>query len=246
MRSRRLVPALVSLAAVLAVGGCGQGEPPEGADGEPDATAAVPTTQGPATPESPPTKESPSAPAADPPPAAEPALPATEHRVTFDWGTPSDLVTIEHPAAARTPFLVAIYAGNHPEGDRPFQRMAFYFREGLPEYNLQYVPAVADEATGEPIALEGNAFLSIGFVNAQAHDDAGDSTITVAPANSIGFQNVKSYGSAGDFESHVTYGLGLQVAPDSDQVLHVRAGELTKPDGAGGTYYVVYVDIETG
>ena len=44
----------------------------------------------------------------------------------------------------------------------------------------------------------------------------------------------------------LTYGLGLQVAPDSDQVLLVRAGELTKTDGAGGLFYVVYVDIQTG
>jgi hypothetical protein len=26
----------------------------------------------------------------------------------------------------------------------------------------------------------------------------------------------------------------------------VRAGELTKPDGSGGLYHVVYVDVQTG
>jgi hypothetical protein len=45
---------------------------------------------------------------------------------------------------------------------------------------------------------------------------------------------------------NLTHGLGLQVAPNSDQILLVRAGELTKADDAGGTYYVVHVDIETG
>jgi hypothetical protein len=244
MRSRRLVPAFVSLAVVLAVAGCRQDEPPAGADGDPDATVAAPA-QEPAGPETPATEEPPSEPAAEPP-ADEPALPASEDRVTYDWGVPSDRVTIEHPAEAPTPYLVAIYTGDHPEGDRPYQRIAFYFREGFPEYNLQYLPAVADEATGEPIALAGNAFLRIGFVNAQAHDDSGASTVSVAPADFIGFQNLESYGSAGDFEGHLTYGLGLQVAPNSDQVLHVRAGELTKPEQTGGTYHVVYVDIETG
>jgi hypothetical protein len=36
------------------------------------------------------------------------------------------------------------------------------------------------------------------------------------------------------------------VAPDSDQILPVRAGELTRSDGSDGSYHVVYVDIETG
>ena len=80
----------------------------------------------------------------------------------------------------------------------------------------------------------------------QAHDDAGESTVSINADDSIGFRNLKSYSSAGDFEGHLTYGLGLQVAPNSDQVLLVRAGELTKPDGAGGMFYVVYVDIQTG
>jgi hypothetical protein len=105
---------------------------------------------------------------------------------------------------------------------------------------------VASEGTGEAISLEGNAFLRAGFVNAQAHDDAGESTIAVEPDGLIGMQNLKSVRSADDFEGHLTYGLGLQVAPNSDQVLLVRAGELTKPDDAGGTNYVVYLDIETG
>ena len=166
--------------------------------------------------------------------------------MSYDWAVPSEQVTITHSAATPTPSLVAIYTGDHAGEEPPYQRIAFYFREGFPEYNLQYVRSVTGEATGEPISLEGNAFLRIGFVNAQAHDDAGESTVAVAPANSIGFQNIKSYASAGDFEGHVTYGLGLQVAPDSDQVLQVRAGELTKPDDAGGSYYVVYVDVETG
>jgi hypothetical protein len=204
----------------------------------------MPTTQATATDESPGTRE-PSQPPSKPP-ADEPATSGTEHAVTYDWAAPSEQVTIEHPAAAPLPSLVAIYVGDHPEDDRPYQRIAFYFRDGFPEYNLQYVPSVAGEGTGEPITLEGNAFLRIGFVNAQAHDDAGESTVAVAPGESVGFQNLKSYASAGDFEGHLTFGLGLQVAPNSDQVLAVRAGELTKPDDTGGTYHVVYVDVETG
>jgi hypothetical protein len=234
--------ASIGIAVVLAVAGCGEDEP-TGGDGAPapvDTSTAEMRAPGDA-----PAGES-APPSAVEPPADEPAVEATEHTVTYDWAAPSEQVTIEHSVTAPTPYLVAIYTGEHPEGDPPYQRVAFYFREGFPEYNLQYVPTVQNEGSGEPIALDGNAFLRIGFVNAQAHDDAGESTVTVAPAGPIGFQNLKEVGSAGDFEGHLSYGLGLQVAPNSDQVLLVRAGELTKPDDAGGTYHVVYVDIEAG
>jgi hypothetical protein len=244
MRRQAVISAVASLAAAVVITGCGQDETSAGADDDPGTATAMPTTQATAMGESPGTHE-PSQPPPKPP-ADEPATSATEHRVTYDWSAPSEQVTIEHPAAAPLPYLVAIYVGDHPEGNRPYQRIAFYFRDGFPEYNLQYVPSVAGEGTGEPITLEGNAFLRIGFVNAQAHDNAGESTVAVAPGESVGFQNLKSYASAGDFEGHLTFGLGLQVAPNSDQVLAVRAGELTKPDDTGGTYHVVYVDVETG
>jgi hypothetical protein len=243
MRSRAVpLLALAGIAMALAVAGCGEDDATNG-DGAP-AAVDTSTTEGSAPGESPAGESAP--PSTEEPPADEPAVEPAEHRVTYDWAVPSQQVTIEHSAAAPTPYLVAIYTGDHPEGDPPYQRVAFYFREGFPEYNLQYVQTVDDEGTGEPIALEGNAFLRVGFVNAQAHDDTGESTVSVAPAGPIGLQNLKSIGSAGDFEGHLTYGLGLQVAPNSDQVLLVRAGELTKPDDAGGTYYVVYVDIENG
>jgi hypothetical protein len=244
MRDRPQIKVAASIAAVVAlVAGCGQSEPTDADAGASSAAAA--TTQASAPAESPPAEPSPAEPVVEPP-ADEPAAEATDHRVTYDWAAPSGLVTIEHQAGLPTPYLVAIYAGDHSDDELPYQRLAFYFREGLPEYNLQYVQSVVGEGTGEPISLAGNAFLRVGFVNAQAHDDAGESTASITPDDSIGFRNLKSYGFAGDFEGHLTYGLGLQVAPNSDQVLLVRAGELTKPDGAGGMFYVVYVDIQTG
>ncbi|MGH8773863.1 MAG: AMIN-like domain-containing (lipo)protein [Jiangellaceae bacterium] len=166
--------------------------------------------------------------------------------MSYDWATPSDEVTVAHPAEIPLPYLVAIYVGDHPEGSPPYQRISFYFRDAFPEYNLQYVRSVLEEGSGAPISLQGNGFLRVGFVNAQAHDDAGASTVETAPDTTIGFTNLKSYGFAGDFEGHLTYGLGIQVAPNSDQVLQVRAGELTRSDGSDGLYYVVYVDVQTG
>jgi hypothetical protein len=243
-RQRRSVLALGSaalLAGVLAMGGCSESEPPGADTSVPeDSAAGAGSTTATAIGDG----EQADEPAA--PPADEPVAPEAAHRVSYDWAVPSDQVTIPHPAAMPVPYLVAIDVGDHPEGSTPYQRISFSFREGFPEYNLQYVRSVLGEGTGTPIALQGNTFLRVGFVHAQAHDDAGASTLETAPGPTIGFTNLKSYGSAGDFEGHVTYGLGIQVAPDSDQILPVRAGELTRTDGSSGTYYVVYVDLETG
>ncbi|HEX6579086.1 MAG TPA: hypothetical protein VF082_12045 [Jiangellaceae bacterium] len=243
-RRRRSMLALGSaalLAGVLAMGGCSESEPPRAETSAPEDSAtgpasatAMPAGDG----------EQIAQPAA--PPADEPTAPEEANRVSYGWAVPSDQVTIPHPAQMPVPYLVAIYVGDHPEDSTPYQRISFYFREGFPEYNLQYVRSVLGEGTGTPIALQGNSSLRVGFVNAQAHDDAGASTLETAPDSTIGFTNLKSYGSAGDFEGHVTYGLGIQVAPNSDQVLPVRAGELTRSDGSNGTYHVVYVDLQTG
>ncbi|HEY7132989.1 MAG TPA: hypothetical protein VH440_12100 [Candidatus Limnocylindrales bacterium] len=179
---------------------------------------------------------------------------ASPERVTYDWAVPGRQVTVHHdvhppiapPPALPLPALVAISVDDQPNVDPAFQRISFAFRGAFPQYNLQYVRALTAEGSAEAIPLEGNGVLRIGFVDAQAHDDTGASTVEVAPKNPIGFHNLKSYASAGDFEGHVTYGLGIQVAPASDQVLRIRASEQTLLDEAGGTRYVIHIDIERG
>jgi hypothetical protein len=190
---------------------------------------------------------------AQPPPSTEPSAAGLEYRVTYPFGVPSSPVSITHPvhppiagpSAPPLPYLVGIYAADHPEGSPQYQRISFYFRGAFPSYQVGYVPAVRNEGQGTPIALPGNAFLLVGFSDAQAHDNAGASTVAVSPKNPIGLRNLRGYGFAGDFEGHLSYGLGLQVAQGSDQALKIRIGELKKPDGSGGYFYVVHVDVQT-
>ena len=188
------------------------------------------------------------------PPASDGATTGGEYRVTYGLAVPAGVITIKHtikppiapPPAPPLPYLVGIYVGDHPEGKPAYARISFYFRGAFPGYSFGYVPSVTSDGKGEPIPLQGNAFIRIGFVDAQAHDDSGASTIKVKPAETIGLHNLKSYGFAGDFEGHVTFGLGVQVAPGSDQILPLRTGELKKPDGAGGFFYVVHLDVQNG
>ena len=176
------------------------------------------------------------------------------YRVTYGWAVPSNRVTVPHtvnppistPIGVPLPYLAEIRTGDHA-GEKPgYGRISYYFRGAFPEYNLQYVGQVLSEAKGDPVPLEGNAKLRIQFVHAQAHDDGGNSTITYAANQHIGFKNLVSYAPAGDYEGYLSYGLGIQVAPNSDQVLPIRVGELKKPDGHGDFFYVIAVDVQLG
>jgi hypothetical protein len=240
----RLVLAVASSAPALALGACNKG--PTGS-ADPSTPASPPAT-------SPGGGSLGEASEPPPPPTREPTASGLEYRVSYNWGVPSKQVVVAHPLTAPIapppalplPYLVAIYAADHPEGNPQYQRISFYFRGAFPSYNFQYVREVLSEGPGTPIPLLGNAFLRVGFVDAQQHDNAGRSTVKASPRNPMGYKNLKSYGLAGDFEGHVTYGLGIQVAPNSDQVLKIRAGELKKPDGSGGFFYVVHFDVQTG
>jgi hypothetical protein len=181
-------------------------------------------------------------------PSGSPALPPPtgDYLVTYGFAVPSTPVTVTHTVNfPPEPVLVGIYAGDHPEGAPQYQRISFYFLLGFPSYTFQYVSSVDSDAQGAPIPLSGNAFMRIVFTRAVAHDDEGHSRVTASPPANIGYHNLRSYGPAGDFESHVTYGLGLQTAAGSDQMLKIRTGELKKPNGEGSFYYVVHFDVQT-
>ncbi len=175
-----------------------------------------------------------------------------DYTVRYGFAVPSAKVTVSNavpvplPGPIPLPYLVEIRTGDHSTENPAYARISFYFRGAFPSYNIQYVREVLTEGRGDAVALEGNGFLRLQFVQAQAHDATGQSTIVSAANQHIGFPNLKSYGFAGDFEGYLSFGLGVQVAPNSDQVLPVRIGELRKPDGKGGFVYVVAVDIRNG
>jgi hypothetical protein len=230
------VPVVLVFAAVLTVTGCAKATP-DGGTG-PGVNTSTPSGTGAAG----------SAPASSAPPAA------SNYTVTYGWAVPSNLVTVPHRVAAPItpppgiplPYLVGIYTGNHANENPGYGRISFYFRGGFPEYRFQYVKQVLAEGSGMPVPLTGNAFLGITFVHAQAHDNAGKSTVKDVANPQVGFTNLVSYRPAGDFEGYVSFGLGIRVAANSDQVLPIRVGELSKSDGAGGTLFVVAFDVHSG
>jgi hypothetical protein len=179
--------------------------------------------------------------------AAQPPEDSGTWKVRYDFGVPAARITITNRSLIPLPSLAEIHTGDHSNENPGYDRISFYFRGGMPSYNFNYAAEVLTEGRGDRVPLEGNAFLRVQFSNARQHDDAGADTLKTKPNTHIGYHNLVSYGFGGDFEGYVTYGLGIHVAPNSDQVLQIRVGELTKkPDGKGGFFYVVAFDVKNG
>ncbi|MET7969538.1 hypothetical protein [Micromonospora sp. NPDC005305] len=166
-------------------------------------------------------------------------------RVTYDWTVPTAAARVTHqvrvpvtPAPGEPlPVLVEVRVGDHPaEG---FSRITFAFRGPTPSYQVGYVPQVSTEGRGAPVELPGTAYLSVRFDPAQAHDARGAGTATLPPAR-IGYPTLRGWAAAGDFEGHLSFGLGLR--PLAGGTLPVRLGEATRADGT----HVVAVDVRRG
>ncbi|WNM37890.1 hypothetical protein RMN56_22425 [Micromonospora halotolerans] len=184
-------------------------------------------------------------PAATPPAPTSAASVEGAWRVTYDWAMPGTPARVTHqvrvpvtPApGAPLPVLVEVRVGDHPtEG---FSRITFAFRGPTPSYQVGYVPQVWTEGRGAPVELPGTAYLSVRFDPAQAHDARGAGTAVLPPAR-IGYPTLRGWAAAGDFEGHLSFGLGLR--PPAGGTLPVRLGEATRTDGT----HVVAVDVRRG
>ncbi|MBO1267580.1 AMIN-like domain-containing (lipo)protein [Arthrobacter cavernae] len=94
-----------------------------------------------------------------------------------------------------------------------YDRLVIDLNGKVAGYRVRYVPQVAQDGSGLPIALRGGAFLQV-TVHAPAHDEYGQATFS--PANNkevrnvAGFQTFRQVAFAGSFEGHTTLGLGVR------------------------------------
>ncbi|QLQ36766.1 AMIN-like domain-containing (lipo)protein [Micromonospora robiginosa] len=228
----RRVPPLVGLVVLLAAACTTPGH-----DG-PDPAPPTSTTSAPATTAAPP-------PAATLPASSDAAATTGPWRRTWGWAVPATPAQVTHAVRAPAtpnaggplPVLVAVQVGDHPE--EGFSRITFAFRGPTPSYRVGYVPQVVTEGRGAPVELPGTAYLSVRFSPARGHDARGGGTADVPPA-AIGYPTLLGWAAAGDFEGHLSFGLGLQ--PPDGGLVPVRLGESTRPDGT----HVVSVDVRRG
>jgi len=64
-------------------------------------------------------------------------------------------------------------AASEPQDFGAFSRFSFYFIELVPGYEAQYVDEPVDCETGEPVAVDGEAYLELTFTPARDVDDEG-------------------------------------------------------------------------
>lgn len=248
---------LGTLVFALALSACTAPSPETGA-GDPGATA---TASGTAAPTTSPTDASavPSATATGPGEWDETAPPlpgdtVIASKVTHDWAWPGagafqttheNPVPIAPPPAAPLPTLYSIGSGQHPANTPPYDQMSFRFEGGFPSYDIEVVPQLIADGSGETIPMPNTgSILEVAFRGAQAHtEDGSASSVTDAPPAAIGYVALTKYAPAGDFEGVVSYGIGLGRPLDVVPETKVRVVEVEKIE-QGKHLYVVAIQFD--
>lgn len=110
-----------------------------------------------------------------------------------------------------------------------FDRLVIDLDGPVGGYTVRYVPQVAQDGSGLPVPLGGQAFLQV-TVNAPAYDDAGNATYNPANRNELGnvsgYQTFRQLAWAGSFEGYSSLGLGVRAR------LPFRVFTLAGPDAS--------------
>jgi len=96
-------------------------------------------------------------------------------------------------------------AAHHPGYDR----VVFQFRDGVPaQHSARYVSQVIADPSGLPVAVSGSARLLVRFSPATGHNAQGLVTYGAAQ-RTYALPEIIQVVKAGDFESVLTFGVGL-------------------------------------
>lgn len=116
--------------------------------------------------------------------------------------------------------LTGITSGRHDA----FDRIVLALDGPQPECSAGYVAEIVADGSGNPISLEGKAFLRVTLRGAAAHDDSGQRTYRGPDSlNTPDLENVTAIALAGDFEGSVTIGVGTNAEK------HYRVFALSEP-----------------
>lgn len=103
--------------------------------------------------------------------------------------------------------LTDVRVGAHPE-QGGWDRIVFEFRDSLPGGKIEYVDVAHACGSGEVVRLSGRRLLLVSFEPANAHDDAGRSTIRANRVTGPGNAILESRQIC-DFEAHVDWAVGV-------------------------------------
>jgi hypothetical protein len=153
-----------------------------------------------------------------PSPTASPSPTATPSPEPFNGGR----APIEKEGPPVPP--VAVLTDVRTESHEGFDRVVFEFRDNMPGYRIEYVePPITTDGSDLPVEIEGNGFLKVVLHVAQAHDEAGNPTISERDLKPS-LSSIAEVEMTGDFEGYVSWVLGLS------QKVDFRVSELTGPN----------------
>ena len=108
-------------------------------------------------------------------------------------------------AAPAVPTLIQVSAAHHYGHDQ----LVFQFRGGVPAtYSARYVSQVIRDASGLPVNVAGSALLQVRFTPAAGHNQKGIVTYG-AMQRTYALPEIIQVVNAGDFESVLSFGVGL-------------------------------------
>lgn len=143
---------------------------------------------------------------------------ATPASAEAGFGVAPVAVADPNTAPDGQPELLAVNVGHHATYDR----VVFRFSGPTPGYNVRYVRRVTADPSGLPVRLDGDAVITV-TMHSVASAQAGK------PAAPQGrqrprFPALREVAGAGDFEGHVSFGLGTSSKSG------FRAFTLSNPD----------------
>ena len=123
------------------------------------------------------------------------------------WTTAAKTGSNNPEAPEDPPMLVAVRTGSHDGYDR----LVLQFRDGLPNWRVNYVAKVASES-GETVPLDGAAFLYVDTHPASGHQDSAPFKETYTGPHTLTprYPILRQVAWVDDFEGHVGFGLGLR------------------------------------
>lgn len=190
MRPIRIILALVALAALALVGCTSQTSAQPAAAPAPPARAPTPPAS--TTRPLPPTTRT-----TTPPP--QPSPPTPERPA---WSTGPQVTAVTDPTTQLSGFRATGHGG--------FDRVVFQFHGRIPGYDVRYVPALTQDPSGQPIPLRGGAVLRVVLRHASTSPGPGGGPIPLfVGVLTPDLPSLKQLKVAGDFEDHLSFGLGL-------------------------------------
>jgi hypothetical protein len=135
---------------------------------------------------------------------------ATTTTVPFDGST-------DPTSAPSTASGVALLTDVTVTSEGPIERVTFTFRDELPGYDVAYVePPITEDASGEEVDVDGDAFVHVRMEPASGVDLSGEEfeeTYTGPGRIEAGLTCVVEVVRTGDFEAVLSWVIGIRGEP---------------------------------